>query len=81
MSTAAPSVGARFGKPSEMLSVNPLTISSMPSVTMKEGIPNVIVIAPLTSPTTPAPASASTTPIGIGSPASIAKYSRNGVMK
>ena len=39
MSTATPPVGARFGNPSEMLSVNPLTISNMPKRDDERGDP------------------------------------------
>ena len=75
-----PSVGAGFGKPSEIVSVKPFRKNNMPSVVMNDGTPEMTVMRPFTRPTTPAPSRASTTATGSGSPASVPKYMRNGVI-
>ena len=46
-----PPSGAGFGKPSEIVSVNPLRKNSIPSVVMNDGTPVVTVRIPLTAPT------------------------------
>ena len=50
-----PPSGAGFGKPSEIVSVNPLRKNSIPSVVMNDGTPVVTVRIPLIAPTTAAP--------------------------
>ncbi len=67
------------GKPPEIVNVKPLMRKSMPSVVTKEGRRKSVVIAPLTSPTTPAARSPAMTASQIGRPAAAAKYMTNGV--
>ena len=50
----------------------------MPSVVTKAGTLRRVVIAPLTSPTSPAAANATTMATPDGSPAAAAKYMMNG---
>ena len=78
--SAMPPSGAGFGKASEIVSVKPFRKNSMPSVVMNDGTPVATVMMPFRRPTKPAPSRAITTATGRGSPASVQKYMRNGVI-
>ena len=79
--SAKPPSGAGFGKPSEIVSVNPLRKNSIPSVVMNDGTPVVTVRIPLMRPDERRRrAGRSTTASGSGSPHSVPNHITNGVI-
>ena len=78
--SANPPSGAAFGKPSEIVSVNPLRKNTIPNVVMNDGTPVVTVRIPLIAPTSAAPSSPKMTASGSGNPHSVPNHITNGVI-